>query len=53
MRMIGCQPVGIWWWGRSRTRGECVKDDMKLLGLQPKWAVFRDVWKDIINRANV
>ena len=39
--------------GRSRTWGECMKDDMKLVGLQPEWAVFRDVWKDIIKRANV
>ena len=39
--------------GRSRKMwGECVKDDMKLLRLQPEWAVFRDVWKDKINRAN-
>ena len=21
----------------------CVKDDMKLLGLQPEWAIFRDI----------
>ena len=40
--------------GRSRkTWGECVKDDMKLLGLQPEWAVFRDVWRDSIHGANV
>ena len=31
--------------GRGRmTWGEGVKDDMKLLGLQPKWAIFRDMW---------
>ena len=30
--------------GRGRkTWGECLKDGMKLLGLQPEWAVFRDV----------
>ena len=30
-----------------------VKDDMKLLGLQPGWAIFRDVWRDCIHAANV
>ena len=30
MGMIGC-------------REECVKDDMKELGLHPEWAVFRDM----------
>ena len=24
-----------------------MKDDMKLLGLLPEWAVFRDVWRDL------
>ena len=28
--------------------GENVIDDMELLGLQPEWAIFRDVWKDLI-----
>ena len=43
--MIGCQPVKMWWWPGSDVcagagrRGECAKDDMKLLGLQPEWAV--------------
>ena len=23
---------------------ECVNKDMKLLGLQPEWAIFRDMW---------
>ena len=33
--------------GRGRkTWGECVKDDMKLLGLQPKWAIFRDIHRE-------
>ena len=32
---------------------ECVNDDMKLLGLQPEWAVFRDVWGKHHIRANV
>ena len=36
--------------GRGRTTwGECVKDDMELLGLQLVWAIFRDVWRDLIH----
>ena len=27
---------------------ECVDDDMKVLGLHPEWAIFRDVWRDFI-----
>ena len=35
--------------GRNRkTWKECVDDDMKVLGLHPEWAVFRDVWRDFI-----
>ena len=35
--------------GRSRkTWDQCVRDDMKLLGLHPEWAVFRDMWRDLI-----
>ena len=35
--------------GRSRkTWGQCVRDDMKLLGLHPEWAVFRDMRRDLI-----
>ena len=35
--------------GRSRkTWEQCVKDDMKLLGLHSEWAIFRDVWRDLI-----
>ena len=34
--------------GDRKTWGECVRDDMKLLGLQPEWAVFRDMWRDLI-----
>ena len=31
--------------GRSRkTWEQCVRDDMKLLGLHPEWAVFRDTY---------
>ena len=25
-----------------------MKDDMKLLGLQSEWAIFRDVWRDFV-----
>ena len=32
----------------GRIGGECVKDDMKVLGLQPDWAIFRDMWRDLI-----
>ena len=42
-------------WARVRCRGrsrktwkECVNDDMKVLGLQPEWAIFRDMWMDFI-----
>ena len=35
------------------TWGECVKDDMKLLGLQPDWAIFADIWRDFIHGAIV
>ena len=35
--------------GRSRKTWDlCVKDDMKLLGLHSKWAIFRDMWRDLI-----
>ena len=35
--------------GRSRkTWEQCVEDDMKMLGLHPEWAVFRDMWRDLI-----
>ena len=37
--------------GRSRkTLGECVNDDMKLLRLQPQWAIFREDmwWRDLM-----
>ena len=35
--------------GRGRkTWGECFKDDMQLLGLQPEGAIFRDVWRGLI-----
>ena len=25
-----------------------MEDDMKVLGLHPEWAVFRDKWRDLI-----
>ena len=34
--------------GSRKTWEQCVKDDMKLLGLHSEWAVFRDVWRDLI-----
>ena len=35
--------------GRSgKTWEQCVRDDMKLLGLHPEWAIFRDMWRDLI-----
>ena len=53
--MIGCLLAEGWWWrGRARGQGgsrktwERVKDDMKLLGLHSEWAIFRDVWRDLI-----
>ena len=41
--------------GRGRkTWGVCVKDDIvKLLGLQPEWAIFRDVWRDFVHRVRL
>ena len=38
---------------RVRSRGritweQCVKDDLKLLDLHPEWAIFRDMWMDLI-----
>ena len=36
--------------GRGRkTWYECVKEDMKELGLHPEWAVFRDMWRGFIS----
>ena len=35
--------------GRSRKSWEqCVRDDMKRLGLHSEWAIFRDMWRDLI-----
>ena len=33
---------------QSLGRAECVKTDIKLLGLLPEWAVFRDVGRDFM-----
>ena len=52
--MIGCLLAEGWWWrgegsGRRRKLWEqCVKDDMKLLGLHSEWAIFKDMWRDLI-----
>ena len=36
--------------GRGRkTWYECVKEDMKELGLHAEWAVFRDMWRGLIS----
>ena len=36
--------------GRGRkTWYECVKEDMKVLGLHAEWAVFRDMWRGFIS----
>ena len=35
--------------GRSRkTWEQCVRDDMKLPGLHSEWAIFKDMWRDLI-----
>ena len=34
--------------GGRKTWERCVKDDMELLGLHSEWAIFRDVWRDLI-----
>ena len=53
--MSGCRLAETWgsgemkYVGRGRkTWGECMKNDMKFLGLQPKWAMIRDMWRDLI-----
>ena len=50
--MIGCLLAEGWWWrGRGRSRKtweQCMRDDMKLLGLHFEWAIFRDMWRDLI-----
>ena len=46
---------GCWWRGRGirakvgRGGEQCVREDMKLLGLQhSEWAIFKDMWRDLI-----
>ena len=40
--------VGVRCVSRGRkTWGGCVKDDIKLLGLQPEWTIFRDMWRGL------
>ena len=34
--------------GSRKTWERCVKDDMELLVLHSEWAIFRDVWRDLI-----
>ena len=50
--MSSCRNVvvaGVRCAGRGRkTWYECVKDDMKALGLHTEWAVFRDMWRGFI-----
>ena len=36
-----------------KTWRECVKDDMKVLGLHAEWAVFRELWERPHIGANV
>ena len=54
--MLACRNVEVAWgldlwvkaidlWAKGGSHGECVNDDMKLLSLQPQWAVFRDMWR--------
>ena len=40
VQMIGCLLAEGWWWrGQGRkTWEQCVRDDMKLLGLHSEWA---------------
>ena len=31
-----------------KTWERCVRDDMRLLGLHSEWAIFKDMWRDLI-----
>ena len=46
--MSACRKVEVAEVRNRKTWRECVDDDMKVLGLQPEWVVFRDVWRDFI-----
>ena len=35
-------------WAGAGRLGECVKNDITFLGLQPEWAMFRDMWRNLI-----
>ena len=35
-------------WRKRKTWKECVDEDMEVLGLHSEWAVFRDMWRDLI-----
>ena len=55
MWVIGYRLVERWrwqgrdlWGGKGRLGKKYVDDDMKVLGLHPEWAVFRDVWRDFL-----
>ena len=48
--VLACRNVVV---VRCASRGrktwyECVKEDMKVLGLHAEWAVFRDMWRGFI-----
>ena len=55
VRCKWCRLVEMWWWqGWSVWAGaERLGDDMKLLELQPEWAIFGDIWKDFRQGANI
>ena len=49
-RYVVVTGTGVRCAGRGRkTWYECVKDDMKVLGLHPEWAMFRDMWRGFIS----
>ena len=39
--------------GQEDLGAECVNEEKKLFGLQPEWAIFRDIWGEFIYRANI
>ena len=55
VRMIGCRRnvvvAGVRCVGRGRkTWYDCVKDDMKVLGLHLECEMFRNMWRGFISR---